>query len=1004
MSVSVICACKNRNHALQISLNSWLNFKEITEIIIVDWSSDDPLEKLTFLDERIKIIRVNDKIYFNQTQPLNLAISLASGDKILKLDTDYVLNPYYNFFETYLIDDNSFVSGHNESDILKQNVNYINDGNYHRLYQFFGFNSDYYKYLIGLLYITKENLLKIGGYNENLGKYYAYEDDEICKRLELLGLNHNKLDYDHRIHHMPHPCSVRTENFEGDGELNSIVRKNLSEYYEGQKLDWEVDYAISTIHIERNKDMISEITESYVKPNTEWDLQKISDQYYIAIETQVKKEKIMQNKLNNFPSIYYISLEESEDRRTHLHDQFLSYGIGDLNSIISKRFDECNDKVYGEQLHILDGGTTGCVISHLKAIQKWYNETDEDCGFFCEDDLSLETIEHWNFTWEDFVQSLPENAECVQLTSIRPSHHNIYFRERSMYDWSVTAYIITRDYAQKILQRHVFGDEYNLTIPGTQFYPMPETVLFYGLGNVYTVELFVETNNAPSTFKQIESGHKEYHNESYEFVSNWWKNNGKITSLNKILGLSEIKSEITIEKLLTQYSLDTENPEYNFELGLWYEKRGHTAPALSYFLRCAERADDLLAYEALIQGSICYDRQGTREGTAKGLLQQALCLIPTRPEAYFLLAQFSEKRQWWQDCYIYADNGLRFADLNSAPLKTDIGYPGTYGLLFQKAVSGWWWGKNEQSGKIFKELYENYALKEEYRKVVLDNLTNYFPNYLSTEKSLDIVQVNDLEKMDIVLQGEYEEYTDEIVEEYLKLPFVNNIIVSCWNDDRPDNYHSPRVKYVRSSYPLTPGTCNKNLQITTSFAGIKLCKTKFSAKMRSDQKYDYNSMMNMYEFFMKNHTESTIFVAGLYPSLLFHPRDHIYWGNTIDVQYLFDIPLEYNSLVDKVRIGKYELFHYTNYFTRPETYIGAHYCTKFDDRIKKMLIEPEKYLYDGSPSWNEAYQISMEVLPKAFKAFPRTGIDLVWPKRDTYSYPYDQQKLHSNECWHEDGF
>lgn len=111
MSISVICACKNRNSALRVSLNSWLNFKEITEIIVVDWSSDESLESLVSLDERIKVIRVSDKQYFNQPQPLNLAISMASGDRILKLDTDYVINPYYNFFQNYDIDDNSFVSG-----------------------------------------------------------------------------------------------------------------------------------------------------------------------------------------------------------------------------------------------------------------------------------------------------------------------------------------------------------------------------------------------------------------------------------------------------------------------------------------------------------------------------------------------------------------------------------------------------------------------------------------------------------------------------------------------------------------------------------------------------------------------------------------------------------------------------------------------------------------------------------------------------------------------------
>ena len=259
---------------------------------------------------------------------------------------------------------------------------------------------------------------------------------------------------------------------------------------------------------------------------------------------------MVSDKLKYFPYCYYISLEESTERQKILHEQFSKYGINDLNPVLSKRFSECNDKVKGEMLHILDDGTTGCVISHLKAIQKWYNEKSDDYAFFCEDDLSLETIESWNFTWEEFIENLPDDLECIQLTSIRPSHDTICLRERSMYDWSVTAYIMTRDYARRVLERHVFGDEYDLTIPGTEFYPMPETVLFYGLGTVYTVELFVENNSVTTTFNQIESGHKEYHKESYDFVSNWWKT--QHTSLNQLFGSSEVKMKTELEERLSQ--------------------------------------------------------------------------------------------------------------------------------------------------------------------------------------------------------------------------------------------------------------------------------------------------------------------------------------------------------------------------------------------------------------------------------------------------------------------
>lgn len=766
MSISVICACKNRNHALRVSLNSWLNFKEITEIIIVDWNSDDPVEQFLSLDDRIKVIRVNDKQYFNQPQPLNLALSLASGNRILKLDTDYVMNPYYNFFESYSIDSNSFVSGkipYKSPEFWSEKLQCftIDKANMSvgELKDYYNTYNEYYKYLTGLLFIDKDNLVKVGGYNENLGKYYAFEDDEIYQRLELLGLEHKKLYYDHRLHHIPHPDSKRTENFEGinDENLNNTLRYNLEPYYSGQELEWQIEYAISISHIKKNKEIISNITEPYVEPKTKWQLQQIFDRYYLAMEqnSETLTENILPSKLEGFPTVYYVSLEESEDRRSRLHSQFESYGVQNIVPIISKRFHECDDKVYGEQLHILDGGTIGCIVSHIKAIRKWYEETDEDYAFFCEDDLSLETVQYWNFTWEDFIEALPEDAECVQLCCIRSSQQEVSLRERTMYDWSVTAYIITRDYAKKILDRYCDEDSYKLEIPGTNFYPMPETVMFYGMGKVYSIELFVEDQDLKSTFTEtanIEGGNKEHHVESYTYTINWWKNNGShynfncesVDNANEVIeeenniqfteevipivseepSLFEVKSaQVELEELLVSYSKDTENPYPNFAMGLWYQRYGHTAPALSYFLRAAERStDDIFSYESLIHCHHCYDKQGTRDGTAISLLQQAICLMPKRPEAYFLLARFHERRHQWNDCYKYASLGLSICDFDLPPLKTDVEYPGHHGLLFEKAVSGWWWGKTEESKNLFLDLYNNHTLDPVYHSSVVENL------------------------------------------------------------------------------------------------------------------------------------------------------------------------------------------------------------------------------------------------------------------------------------------
>ena len=79
---------------------------------------------------------------------------------------------------------------------------------------------------------------------------------------------------------------------------------------------------------------------------------------------------------------------------------------------------------------------------------------------------------------------------------------------------------------------------------------------------------------------------------------------------------------------LLEFSLDTENAQKNYNLARWYENQGHTAPALTYYLRAAERSEDnLLAYTALIRGYSCYNSQGSRDHSAKILLQNAISFL-----------------------------------------------------------------------------------------------------------------------------------------------------------------------------------------------------------------------------------------------------------------------------------------------------------------------------------------------------------------------------------------
>jgi predicted glycosyltransferase involved in capsule biosynthesis len=263
-AVSIITACKNREFSLRVSLMTWMQFKEVAEIIITDWSSDKSLSYLTEWDKRIKVIRVPNQKYYNQPQPLNIAASVASSQKILKLDNDHILNPYYNFFKDYKINETSFLTGMN---IEPQDV-------------YFG--------LFGMLYVHRKNFWNVGGYNENFGKYYSYEDDDMIHRLQLSGLEMKKIIPEtNRMIHMPHPNNRRVEHFEGDAEINDYevkLRKKMSERFSGWSLDKRVGDIMSSRHnyTNRMKFDIKNVKEPFVQRKYHWNVEKINDQEYRA--------------------------------------------------------------------------------------------------------------------------------------------------------------------------------------------------------------------------------------------------------------------------------------------------------------------------------------------------------------------------------------------------------------------------------------------------------------------------------------------------------------------------------------------------------------------------------------------------------------------------------------------------------------------------------------------------------------------------------------------------
>ena len=208
---------KNRFQQLKVALNSWIIQDAIKEILIVDWDSEDIDHRyLKKLDKRIKVLRINNQPNYEHARVLNTCIDNAKYDHIIKMDVDYIINPYYRLEQWLDIDwDIQFMSGYWGQKILDNELGFI-------------------EHLNGFMCIHRDHVNTIGGYNKNfIG--YGWEDCELYIRLvNNLGLEKLSVPISSNfvpIYHMPHDDHIRTKyQKEKDREVSRMNNASRTEY------------------------------------------------------------------------------------------------------------------------------------------------------------------------------------------------------------------------------------------------------------------------------------------------------------------------------------------------------------------------------------------------------------------------------------------------------------------------------------------------------------------------------------------------------------------------------------------------------------------------------------------------------------------------------------------------------------------------------------------------------------------------------------------------------
>ena len=104
------------------------------------------------------------------------------------------------------------------------------------------------------------------------------------------------------------------------------------------------------------------------------------------------------------------------------------------------------------------------VVQHhiLKAIKHWYETSDTPYAVIMEDDIDLDIVRCWNFTWSNFIAKMPYDWDVIQLAIICTGGLHVTLHRRFVNDFSTACYIINRHHAEKLIRLHCRGDKYKL--------------------------------------------------------------------------------------------------------------------------------------------------------------------------------------------------------------------------------------------------------------------------------------------------------------------------------------------------------------------------------------------------------------------------------------------------------------------------------------------------------------------------------------------------------------
>lgn len=226
--------------------------------------------------------------------------------------------------------------------------------------------------------------------------------------------------------------------------------------------------------------------------------------------------------------VYYINLKQDVDRKKSTEHDFLINNIKNFTRI--EAVDGNKKQIF---INSLSFSESGCVLSHLKAIEHFYKKSKKEFGIIFEDDIDISNIQKINFNFYDTLKYYSPDNYCLQLVSLTREDLdiNFCFRERIFWDFSTAAYIINKKYAKNILKTYrMFNNNFE-NFKSKQIYdPRGGTVftrpvadeLVYSLAKTHIYPIFTIKNVESSINNDDEQSRQVLH--SINLFKKKWHN------------------------------------------------------------------------------------------------------------------------------------------------------------------------------------------------------------------------------------------------------------------------------------------------------------------------------------------------------------------------------------------------------------------------------------------------------------------------------------------------